>query len=97
MVREGRKRDPPCDHRTRLAAGAGPDVIRLSIGLESAEDLIRDLDEALTVLSLAQMKSALHNGSLVAPAKAGVQEKPLRPCNPGFPLSRERRVTAVSH
>src|SRR5690348_4812474 len=33
----------------RQAAGAGPDVIRLSIGLESGEDLIRDLDEALTV------------------------------------------------
>jgi O-acetylhomoserine (thiol)-lyase len=33
----------------RLAAGAGPDVIRLSIGLESADDLIRDIDEALTV------------------------------------------------
>ena len=32
----------------RQAAGAGPDVIRLSIGLESADDLIRDLDEALT-------------------------------------------------
>jgi O-acetylhomoserine (thiol)-lyase len=31
----------------RLAAGAGPDVIRLSIGLECADDLIRDLDEAL--------------------------------------------------
>jgi O-acetylhomoserine (thiol)-lyase len=31
----------------RLAAGAGPDVIRLSIGLETAEDLIGDLDEAL--------------------------------------------------
>jgi O-acetylhomoserine (thiol)-lyase len=31
----------------RLAAGAGPDVIRLSIGLESADDLIRDLDQAL--------------------------------------------------
>jgi len=31
----------------RLAAGAGTDVIRLSIGLESADDLIRDLDEAL--------------------------------------------------
>jgi O-acetylhomoserine/O-acetylserine sulfhydrylase-like pyridoxal-dependent enzyme len=31
----------------REAAGAGPDVIRLSIGLETAEDLIRDLDEAL--------------------------------------------------
>jgi O-acetylhomoserine (thiol)-lyase len=31
----------------REAAGAGPDVVRLSIGLESAQDLIRDLDEAL--------------------------------------------------
>jgi O-acetylhomoserine (thiol)-lyase len=31
----------------RAAAGAGPDVVRLSIGLETAEDLIRDLDEAL--------------------------------------------------
>jgi O-acetylhomoserine (thiol)-lyase len=31
----------------REAAGAGPDVIRLSIGLESADDIIRDLDQAL--------------------------------------------------
>ena len=31
----------------RAAAGAGDDVIRLSIGLETAEDLIRDLDQAL--------------------------------------------------
>lgn len=31
----------------RIAAGAGPDVIRLSIGLETADDLIRDLDRAL--------------------------------------------------
>ncbi len=31
----------------RLAAGAGPDVIRLSVGLESADDLIADLDRAL--------------------------------------------------
>jgi O-acetylhomoserine (thiol)-lyase len=30
-----------------LAAGAGPDVIRLSVGLESVDDLIRDLDQAL--------------------------------------------------
>ena len=29
------------------AAGAGPEVIRLSIGLETAEDIIRDLDQAL--------------------------------------------------
>jgi O-acetylhomoserine (thiol)-lyase len=31
----------------RAAAGAGPDVIRLSVGLESVDDLLRDLDKAL--------------------------------------------------
>ena len=30
-----------------VAAGAGADVIRLSIGLESVEDLIADLDQGL--------------------------------------------------
>jgi O-acetylhomoserine (thiol)-lyase len=29
------------------AAGAGPDVLRLSIGLESIDDILRDLDQAL--------------------------------------------------
>ncbi|HIC81256.1 MAG TPA: aminotransferase class I/II-fold pyridoxal phosphate-dependent enzyme, partial [Kiloniellaceae bacterium] len=32
----------------RQAAGAGPEVVRLSIGLETVEDLIADLDQALT-------------------------------------------------
>ncbi|HVL71486.1 MAG TPA: O-acetylhomoserine aminocarboxypropyltransferase [Beijerinckiaceae bacterium] len=31
----------------RIQAGAGPDVVRLSIGLEDPEDLIADLDQAL--------------------------------------------------
>jgi O-acetylhomoserine (thiol)-lyase len=31
----------------KIAAGAGPDVVRLSIGLETVEDLLRDLDQAL--------------------------------------------------
>jgi O-acetylhomoserine (thiol)-lyase len=31
----------------QVASGAGPDVIRLSIGLENADDLIADLDQAL--------------------------------------------------
>ena len=31
----------------KTAAGAGPDVVRLSIGLEDAEELIADLDRAL--------------------------------------------------
>jgi len=33
------------------ACGAGPDVIRLSIGLETVEDLIADLEQALAVAS----------------------------------------------
>ncbi|RZS88881.1 O-acetylhomoserine sulfhydrylase [Phyllobacterium myrsinacearum] len=32
----------------KIAAGAGPDVVRLSIGIETVEDLISDLDQALT-------------------------------------------------
>ena len=31
----------------RVAAGAGPEVIRLSVGIETAADLISDLDQAL--------------------------------------------------
>ena len=31
----------------QIAAGAGPDVIRLSVGIESVDDIIRDLDQAL--------------------------------------------------
>jgi O-acetylhomoserine (thiol)-lyase len=31
----------------RVKAGAGPDVVRLSIGIENADDLIADLEQAL--------------------------------------------------
>ncbi len=31
----------------RVAAGAGPDVVRLSVGIESVADLVADLDQAL--------------------------------------------------
>ena len=31
----------------KVAAGAGPDVVRLSIGIEDVEDIIADLDQAL--------------------------------------------------
>ncbi len=34
----------------RLAAGAGPDVVRLSIGIEDEVDIIADLEQALDVL-----------------------------------------------
>lgn len=32
----------------QISAGAGPDVVRLSIGIEDAEDIIADLDQALS-------------------------------------------------
>ncbi|HEX5665639.1 MAG TPA: PLP-dependent transferase, partial [Hyphomicrobium sp.] len=35
----------------RIAAGAGPDVVRLSVGIEAASDLIADLEEALSQLA----------------------------------------------
>ena len=35
----------------RIAASAGPEVVRLSVGIECAEDLIDDLDQALNKLS----------------------------------------------
>ena len=31
----------------RKASGAGPEVVRLSVGLETADDIIADLDQAL--------------------------------------------------
>lgn len=34
----------------KVAAGAGPDVIRLSIGIEDADDIIADLEQALAKL-----------------------------------------------
>jgi O-acetylhomoserine (thiol)-lyase len=33
----------------QAASGAGPDVVRLSLGIEDPKDLIRDLDEALNI------------------------------------------------
>ncbi|MEM1398684.1 MAG: PLP-dependent transferase, partial [Pseudomonadota bacterium] len=42
----------------RIAAGAGPDVIRLSVGIESADDIIADLDQALTKASGAGRQAA---------------------------------------
>ncbi|HEX4889225.1 MAG TPA: PLP-dependent transferase, partial [Alphaproteobacteria bacterium] len=38
------------DPATARAAGAGPDVVRLSVGLEDAQDIIADLDQALAKL-----------------------------------------------
>jgi O-acetylhomoserine (thiol)-lyase len=39
----------------QIASGAGPDVVRVSIGLETVEDIIADLDQAL---SYAQQTAA---------------------------------------
>jgi O-acetylhomoserine (thiol)-lyase len=38
----------------REAAGAGPDVIRLSIGLETVEDLLADLDQGMSQAGMSK-------------------------------------------
>ncbi|WP_312165757.1 O-acetylhomoserine aminocarboxypropyltransferase [Phenylobacterium sp.] len=38
------------DEKNQVAAGAGPDVIRLSVGIENVADLIADLDQAFSSL-----------------------------------------------
>lgn len=58
----------------RAAAGAGPDVIRLSVGLETPEDLIRDLAQALEAAARAPRRApereaaALPGDGAAAPA-----------------------------
>ena len=42
----------------RAAAGAGDDTVRLSVGLETAEDIIADLDQALRRAMAASDKAA---------------------------------------
>ena len=32
----------------KVQAGAGPDVVRISVGLEDADDIIADLDQGLS-------------------------------------------------
>ena len=34
----------------QIASGAGPEVVRLSVGIECVEDLIADIDQALNKL-----------------------------------------------
>ena len=35
----------------QIASGAGPEVVRLSVGIECVEDLIADIDQALNKLT----------------------------------------------
>ncbi|MFP5468957.1 MAG: PLP-dependent transferase, partial [Alphaproteobacteria bacterium] len=38
------------DQAAAIKAGAGPDVVRLSVGIEDVQDIIADLDQALAKL-----------------------------------------------
>ena len=42
----------------QIAAGAGPDVVRLSIGIEAVDDIIADLDKGLSAASPGSRKAA---------------------------------------
>ena len=41
-----------------MAAGAGPEVVRISVGLETVEDIIADLDQALKTAATKASKAA---------------------------------------
>src|SRR5690606_35902328 len=51
----------------RIAAGAGPDVVRLSIGLEDKADIIADLEQALAAVSADQIANSRCAGPRRAP------------------------------
>ena len=34
--------------KQQIAAGAGPDVVRISVGIETVDDIISDLEQALS-------------------------------------------------
>ena len=40
------------------AAGAGPDVVRLSVGIEDADDIIADLEQGLAKAAAASKSAA---------------------------------------
>ena len=44
------------DEAQQRAAGAGPEVVRLSIGLETASDIVADLDQALAAAARATVR-----------------------------------------
>ena len=37
----------PADDAAKIKSGAGPDVVRLSIGIEDKDDIIEDLQQGL--------------------------------------------------
>jgi O-acetylhomoserine (thiol)-lyase len=61
----------------RDAAGAGQDVIRLSVGLETADDIIRDLDQALAAARRSDRVG------LATAARASKKKLAARPASPG--------------
>ena len=46
------------DEEQQKAAGAGPEVVRLSIGLETADDIVADLDQALGSVAASGQSAA---------------------------------------
>ena len=59
----------------QLRAGAGPEVIRLSIGLETAADIIADLDQALTAAAGPPPRALRVVAPLAVPARSEPSSK----------------------
>ncbi len=46
------------DEAQQIATGAGPDVVRISVGIETVDDIVADLDQALTLAAGARRAAA---------------------------------------
>ena len=75
----------------KVQAGAGPDVVRLSIGLEDKDDIIADLEQGLAGVACS---IRIVPQSPFVPAKAGTQGNAFGVCRSGSPLSRGRTETS---
>ena len=57
----------------QVAAGAAPNVVRLSIGIEDADDLIADLDQALQKAGSPGKSTSAHSKGIPTKAVAGAK------------------------
>ena len=74
------------DDAAKVKSGAAPDVVRLSIGIEDKEDLIADLEQALSAVSRTRATAYRHSG-MVRSTRPGMT----RACHYTSPKSQASR------
>ena len=76
-------------------AGVTPEMVRLSIGIEHADDIIADLDQALDAVGEVRAGAGggvVSGGQVGAPPQTPSREGVLRTTGPGGPRPRDLRM-----